>query len=174
MRGDAVFSVNKLFRYRLDRFWNDERPGKCCFIMLNPSTADAVITDPTISRCVNFAKSWGYGALSIVNLFAYRTPYTRILETVKGDIVGPDNNMYISQEVNHDKCGLIVAGWGNTGGNYPERIKEVMALITDKNVMCFGLTKLEQPIHPLYVPRDATLTYYRRSSIFRGNTHGED
>jgi hypothetical protein len=40
-------------------------------IGLNPSTADENQDDPTITRCINFAKSWGYGGVCVTNLFAY-------------------------------------------------------------------------------------------------------
>ena len=42
------------------------------FIGLNPSTADGIDDDPTIRRCIRFAKDRGYGRLSVANLFAYR------------------------------------------------------------------------------------------------------
>lgn len=43
------------------------------FIMLTPSTADADTDDPTIRRCIGFAKSSGFGGLYVGNLFAYRS-----------------------------------------------------------------------------------------------------
>jgi hypothetical protein len=69
-QGDAVFSADGRYRYRLTR----DLGGKTTvtFIMLNPSTADANLDDPTIRRCKGFAKDWGYGRLIIVNLFAFR------------------------------------------------------------------------------------------------------
>jgi hypothetical protein len=42
----AVLSVDGLYRYRLSRAWG--RGPSLAFIMLNPSTADAGIDDPTI------------------------------------------------------------------------------------------------------------------------------
>ncbi|MES2137565.1 MAG: DUF1643 domain-containing protein [Pseudomonadota bacterium] len=42
------------------------------FVMLNPSTADAVQDDPTIRRCIGFAKAWGKGGIVVINLFAFR------------------------------------------------------------------------------------------------------
>lgn len=59
------------YRYTLTRVWEEERP-RVCFVMLNPSTADASQEDPTIRRCLSFARSWGYGSLEVVNLFAWR------------------------------------------------------------------------------------------------------
>lgn len=71
MWGGAVIRGD--YRYLLTREWDSQ--GKIVtFIMLNPSRADALLNDPTITRCLNFARSWGYGRLEVVNLFAYRTP----------------------------------------------------------------------------------------------------
>ncbi|GAB6638294.1 hypothetical protein BOVMAS10_10570 [Streptococcus uberis] len=43
------------------------------FIGLNPTTADESIDVPTIRCCINYAKSWGYGAVYMTNLFALRS-----------------------------------------------------------------------------------------------------
>lgn len=48
--------------------------------MLNPSTADENVDDPTIRRCINFAKDWGYGGMYVGNLFAFRTAYPKELK----------------------------------------------------------------------------------------------
>jgi hypothetical protein len=67
--GSAVFSPDKAYRYRLQRTWGDS--GRhATWIMLNPSTADAMEDDPTIRRCTAFTKAWGLDGLVAVNLFA--------------------------------------------------------------------------------------------------------
>ena len=53
----AILSRNRLYRYVLWREW-DARKGTCVFIGLNPSTADETVDDPTLRRCINFAKDW--------------------------------------------------------------------------------------------------------------------
>ena len=68
----ATFSKCKIYRYRLWRIWDAKKPT-VLFIMLNPSTAGSTMDDPTIKRCIGFAKSWGYGGLYVGNLFAYRS-----------------------------------------------------------------------------------------------------
>ncbi len=60
----AVIDKTGLYRYLLWREWEVNQP-KLVFIMLNPSKADADIDDPTLRRCINFAKSWGCGSLVI-------------------------------------------------------------------------------------------------------------
>lgn len=70
MRMSAKFDASMNYRYSLEREWSD---APCIgFVMLNPSTADATNDDPTIRRCTRFAQFWGYGAIEVVNLFAYR------------------------------------------------------------------------------------------------------
>jgi len=72
MQKGAVVDKTELYRYSLWREWNIDAP-KLVFIMLNPSKADAYIDDPTLRRCIGFAKSWGFGSLTVINLFAYRS-----------------------------------------------------------------------------------------------------
>ena len=66
---EAVISQDERHRYSLTRRWGDG-PRVCCWIMLNPSTADATTDDPTIRRCIGFTHGWGYDALTIINLYA--------------------------------------------------------------------------------------------------------
>ncbi|MFG0274726.1 MAG: DUF1643 domain-containing protein, partial [Phycisphaerales bacterium] len=89
VRSSARFDASRRYRYSLRRRWGAGAP--CCFVMLNPSAADESYDDPTIRRCLGFARSWGYPALEVVNLFAWRTHEPRrLLETA--DPVGPGND----------------------------------------------------------------------------------
>lgn len=73
-------SISECNRYRwwLRRVWDarllsDGRiANEVNFVMLNPSTADAEVDDPTIRRCIGFAKAWGFAALTVTNLYALR------------------------------------------------------------------------------------------------------
>lgn len=71
MKKTAKLSDCRTYRYELWRTWDESKPY-AMFIGLNPSTADETEDDPTIRRCINFAKTWGYGGLCMTNLFAYR------------------------------------------------------------------------------------------------------
>jgi hypothetical protein len=151
----ATIDESGLYRYRLERVWSPLIPRRCCFIMLNPSTADGTVDDPTIRRCIGFAKAWGFGAMSVVNLFALRATYPAQLDTAQ-DPVGPDNDEHIMMETSRKDCELVIAAWGAVGGNWPDRCKEVET-ITGRNggLSCLGLTKDGYPRHPLYLRKNA-------------------
>jgi len=70
--GEAIFDDQRTYRYRLSRIWDDAAPG-VCWVMLNPSTATTGVDDPTISRVIDFSRSWHHGSATVVNLFAFRT-----------------------------------------------------------------------------------------------------
>ena len=116
--------------------------------MLNPSTADEVVNDPTIRRCMAFASTWGYGSLEVCNLFGWRTKNPSALGNVD-DPVGSDNDRHIMHAAN--RADRIVAAWGNHGQR-SGRSGEVRLLLSGSMVFCLGLTSLGAPKHPLYVP----------------------
>ena len=145
------------YRYWLRRAWSSG--ALVCWIMLNPSTADATTDDPTIRRCIGFTKAWGYGGLVVVNLFALRAtdpkalrlPYNYSQSDYLG-VVGPFNDEAIVEEC--DRAALVVAAWGNHGALY-DRANDVLERIYPRPVHHLGLTKMNQPRHPLYVRADA-------------------
>ncbi len=95
MQRTACSSRCSHYRYSLSRTWN-ESLQRIVFIGLNPSTADAQHDDPTVRRCIGFARRWGYGGLTLVNLFAYRTTEPAELKEVD-DPVGLDNDRWIAE-----------------------------------------------------------------------------
>jgi hypothetical protein len=122
------------------------------FVMLNPSTADGEVDDPTIRRCVGFAQTWGYGALEVVNLYAYRTTLPVELGA-PADPVGPLNDSRILEA--DRSCDLVVCAWGNNSMAV-RRAPAVLELFRGAGtpLRCLGLTKSGQPRHPLYLRRD--------------------
>lgn len=105
----AALSDCQKYRYALHRQWDDTKRN-VLFIMLNPSTADASHDDPTIRRCIGFAKSWGFGGLHVVNLYALRS--TDPKELLKAsDPVGPDNRKWWQGAASF--CEIAVCAWGN-------------------------------------------------------------
>ena len=154
--GDAVFDDTGVYRYRLGRRRNSGS-GAVTFIMLNPSTADADVNDPTIRRCIGFAWDWGYRVLAVVNLFAFRATTPRELRRATHP-VGPRNDEHLLTAV--DGAELVVAAWGIHGALHG-RDREVTALLSTRAPLtCLGLTKHGLPRHPLYMPKRATPTPY--------------
>lgn len=129
------------------------------FVGLNPSTADETQDDPTVRRCIGYAKSWGYGAMCMTNLFAWReTDPFKMMQVASP--VGPDNDKWIGEVAR--EAGLVIAAWGTKGrfrGLCDERQKEVLALI--RNVHCLRITKDGFPEHPLYLPKALTPVPYQ-------------
>ena len=152
MKSDAVISPCGMYRYRLSRTWGEAKAA--AFIMLNPSTADASEDDPTIRRCIGFAKSWGGGGLVVVNLFAFRA--TSPKDLIKAaDPIGPGNHDYIFEAVYSQD--IAVCAWG-TKGDFMNQNNEVVRYIrsgSDVPLACLGVTKDGHPRHPLYLPKDA-------------------
>jgi len=143
---EAEISECGIYRYRISRIWNMDAPH-VLFVLLNPSTADAIVDDPTLGRCMSFAREWGYGGLIIVNLFAARSANPKMLKEVK-DPVGPENDKWIKEEA--EKASLIVLGWGNHG-SLRNRDKKVLPWL--KEARCLAVTKQGQPSHPLYLSK---------------------
>lgn len=156
---DAVISDCSQYRYRLTRQWGDRsNPVACVFIMLNPSTADAAKDDPTIRRCISFAKREGCNLLEVVNLFAWRATDPGELPSV-GDPVGPDNDFYLRQPYD-DKPKVVVAAWGACPFAKDRAEYVLWKLLAGIDVMCLGTTKAGHPRHPLYVKNDQPLIPY--------------
>jgi hypothetical protein len=144
----AVLSPCRLYRYDLWRRWSDA--PYCMFVGLNPSTADETQDDPTIRRCVGYAKRWNYGGLCMVNLFAFRATQPRDMMAAQ-DPIGPDNDRTL--KTLSQGAGIVIAAWGKDG-NHMGRDKQVMALLP--HLYCLKQNKDGSPAHPLYLRGDAT------------------
>lgn len=144
--GGALFDPTRRYRYRLWRRWADG--GLAVFVMLNPSTADAERDDPTIRRCAGFARAWGFGGMTVVNLFALRATDPARLHRAR-DPVGRDNDRHIAAAAAGGD--LVVVAWGVHGG-LRERDRAVLDLLAASRPRCLGLTRGGHPRHPLYLP----------------------
>lgn len=148
-RSDAILSSNREYRYRLSRRW-DATKQTLAFIMLNPSTADESEDDPTVRRCLGYAKDWGYGELVVGNLFALRATDPSELRE-HPDPVGPENRNHL-QSICED-AEMVIAAWG-TDGALQNRGPEVVNML-DADLYALNTTKEGHPNHPLYQPKDA-------------------
>lgn len=157
----AMISECGNYRYHLWRVWDDERPI-LCFVMLNPSTANATEDDPTIRRCLGFAKRDGYGGISVRNLFALRATDPRQLVRVP-DPVGPENQKHLLACRNVSLLTRLVAAWGKLpGGKALKSLAQNSINIVRMNYpYCLGTNGDGSPKHPLYLANDTPMTEWR-------------
>lgn len=160
-KNTAEISACGKYRYFLQRRWGD---GNCVtWIMLNPSTADHTIDDPTIRRCCGFSRSWGYSGIFVVNLFAYRSPSPKDL-LAASDPVGEHNkewclsafDMSKNQYMDSDPA-PIIAAWGRRG-SFMNMENTMLGWADEAGVPLHCLTKdgLARANHPLYLPKHLT------------------
>jgi hypothetical protein len=174
----AVISKCEKYRYLLSREWRDpenrdpkhwrsfkddagtpyEEPKTCLFVMLNPSTATADLDDPTIRRCVGFARRLKYERLEVVNLFAWRATSPRDILRMSFstgfDPVGFRNLDYVTSAASN--AGLIICAWGAHGSHLGQD-ETVRGWMAHRPQCALGFTKHGAPAHPLYLPVDAKL-----------------
>jgi hypothetical protein len=152
MQRHAILSEDGKYRYRLSRVWDESKP-KILFIMLNPSTADANIDDPTIRRVVNFSKSWGYGGVYVGNLYAFRSTDPKGLRDVS-DPIGADNIAHIQSLI--QITDRVIYAWGNNRAE-PDWLKTLV-----NEPFCIDLSKKGIPKHPLYLKKTLVPKQYIR------------
>ena len=142
---DVIFSTCKKYRYALTKTWDESLP-KLMYIGLNPSVADSKKDDPTVKKCVAYAKELGFGSILIGNLFSYISPNPENLKKAD-DPIGPENDKWLLRLA--DESDKVIAMWGNHG-SYRNRCNEVCELDIELN--CLEVTKKDQPYHILYLP----------------------
>lgn len=154
---DALISPCGLYRYWLTREW-DASFHKLPIIMLNPSTADASLDDPTIRRCISFAKREGFGGIRVMNLFAFRATSPKEM-LAQGNPYGPDNwdNLLdlLVEARNYDTP--ILCAWGAHGVHGMAKRVQEYAKVNRARLVCLGKTDGGHPRHPLYVKGDQPL-----------------
>lgn len=169
----AVIAEGNTHRYSLWRTWNYNLP-RIMFIGLNPSRADAVYNDPTITRCINFAAQWGYGSMYFANLFSFRTPYVhtpKIKQDVEERWEPLITNMHqaITNDTDEHLCKMfeksncIVCCWGSWQiPGITLRAGFILKFIekTGKTPYCFGTNKDGSPKRPLYLKSSAPIQIY--------------
>lgn len=150
----AEFSPDRVFRYRLWRRW-DHGP-MLLVIGLNPSTADETTDDPTVRRCLDYARRWGFAGLRMMNLFAFRATDPKAM-LAAADPIGRENRSKIRTEARITvlEGGAVLAAWGNHGAHKEQSAWARWGLDVEVGgVACLGLTKREEPKHPLYLARE--------------------
>lgn len=163
--GASLAGPNECYRYDLYRRWG---PGPMlAWLMLNPSTADALKDDHTIRRCRYYARREGYDGIVVRNLFAYRTSKPTVLHNALKagvDVIGPDNDWWLDQLLADDdgQHPTVVAAWGGAGRWAWPRIDAVERRIRNAGVvpLALGVTEHGQPRHPSRLSNEAQLSAY--------------
>ena len=155
---EVCMSTDRRYRYWLEAEVSEDSGSVCMFLMLNPSTADAVKSDPTVSTCKRFARDWGYGTVRVCNLFALRSPYPKAIRESR-DPVGAENDEWILRSARGSD--VVVCAWGNHG-TLLNRETQVRRMLEGaghtRKMRHLGLTKLGQPRHPLRLRADTLPT----------------
>jgi hypothetical protein len=152
VKGKAIFGgPGDCYRYRLSRTWDEQKPH-AMFVMMNPSTADPLVDDPTVAKCGRFARAWGYGGIYVGNTFAYRATDKKHLRLV-ADPIGPDNDKHLvaMAKASH----IVVFAYGQPGHrSLAPRGQMVASLLMKKAGITPHILKLSKggiPTHPLYL-----------------------
>ena len=156
----AELSDDRKYRFSLWRSWAVHYPPypRILFVMLNPSTADELNNDPTIRRCLGFARRLGGESLEVVNLFALRATSPKEMLTSPNEPVGSSNNFFIERAAK--RAMFVLVAWG-AHRNLRGRDEEVLRLLTaHQDVWCLGKTKHGHPKHPLYCPSSSPMEMF--------------
>lgn len=151
------------YRYSLWRRWDATKPA-VLFVMLNPSTADADVDDPTIRKCIGFARRWGMGGIHVCNLYPWRATDPR--ELPRGpEVFGEDGHERNADAVRRAaaEAGRIVAAWGANHGPFPWMPDYVAGLLAAYPVEALRLTADGSPGHPLLLPYSVEPVVYREA-----------
>ena len=124
--------------------WDEDKP-LVMIIGLNPSTADEKVNDPTITRCISFACSWGYGGVCVTNLFGFRATAPTELKAYH-DPIGKENDAWVHEMAK--EAAIKVAAWGNHG-KFLNRSVEILSSLDQLH--CIKMNKSGEPAHPLYL-----------------------
>lgn len=166
-------------RFVLWRIWESRDAKPLVVIGLNPSTATHLVDDPTIRRCIGFARAWGYGGLVMLNLFSlrstdpaaldYRNPRTPVVQNWPESVTGgPEHDSYLKFFTAPDRAGAVLAAWGNHGWIAGRcAIVEDMLEREGVTLLALGITKQDRPLHPLYVRADTIPRELRRERLAR-------
>jgi hypothetical protein len=153
VKSSAIFGgPSDCYRYRLTRTWDADKPH-ALFVMMNPSTADPLVDDPTVAKCGRFARAWQYGGIFVGNTFAYRATDQKRLTKVP-DPVGPENDAHLIGMAK--EAAIVVFAYGQPCHAIlrPRGLALTRLLMKEAGVTphTLRLAKNGTPWHPLYLP----------------------
>lgn len=153
VKSTSVFGgPSDCYRYRLTRTWDVEKPH-AMFVMMNPSTADPLVDDPTVAKCGRFARAWQYGGIFVGNTFAYRATDQKRLMKVP-DPVGPENDAHLIEMAKEAAIVVFAYGQPCRATLRPRGLALARLLMKEAGVTphTLRLAKNGTPWHPLYLP----------------------
>ena len=151
----AIFSVDRKYRYVLWRVWNNSRPI-LLQIGLNPSKANEIRSDPTITRGIVRAFRYGFGGFLMANLYAYVSTQPEAL-LGDGDFIGEHTDYYLKQMIEMSQ--KQICGWGSFR---PVKHRASIVLDMIEEPYCLGVNADGQPKHPLYIGYNVPMVKYIR------------
>jgi hypothetical protein len=159
LNGAHVFGDK--YRLTLWRTFKDQPGPPMVFVMLNPSTADALQDDPTIRRCCGFARREGCGGIVVVNLSPWRATDPAHLDAAirRGEDVELEEKNREAMLWARDVGGLWVLAWGSGIRPWMDRAARTARSIAPRP-MCLGKTKMGEPRHPLMLASSTPLVEF--------------
>lgn len=154
----AQLSACRKYRYALGRRVSDES-GRVLMVMLNPSKADETVSDPTVTRCIGFARQWGIGELVVCNLFGFRATDPADLWAAS-EPIGPGNHAALDKWSR--EATLIVCAWGAQPRAIARSREVITQLRSAGQIHHLGLTNNGSPRHPLYLRADTQPVLWAR------------
>lgn len=141
------------------------KPMHVVWAMLNPSTANDMTDDMTISKIREISKRHSFTSLEVVNLFAARATDPRLLDAMGVDAIGPENDMTIERAI--FGADAIVVAWGSHGNvkRVDRGLQRAQALVARARLahrpqFCCGVNADGSPKHPCRLAYSTPLVPY--------------
>lgn len=166
----ALVSKDQRHRYWLTRSFGkpwDDKGNNLLFVMLNPSTADADVDDPTVMKCCKYASFWGFDGVAICNLFSFRaTDPGQLYKRPPAELHNQETDDWL--RVFEAASKQVVCAWGTHGLKFPDRVKDVLNLLSPpearRDLYALKLSKAGAPGHPLYLKDNAKPFVWKRGA----------
>jgi len=122
---------------------------------MNPSTADALVDDPTCAREQGFSRRWGYTRYLKGNVLDWRATFPTDVPKDPALASTPANAAALAAMALEAEA--VVAAWGKLPHNLAPLAHTALALLATfgKPILCLGVNGDGSPKHPLYLRADS-------------------
>lgn len=156
-------------RFVLGQIFNPNGKTLLCF-GINPSTACPENLDNTIRKIISIGNYNGYENWIMLNVYPQRATNPDDMHLERDETLSKANLLYIKKIAEkYPNCDVLLA-YGNliSKRNYLRIcLDEILALLSTeqgKKIKVIKLTKANNPVHPLYQPKNSILRDYVLSS----------